>query len=68
MINKEIEEFNKFISNYDINNEAIKMKYNHTFRVVDYANKILVNETNDKDIVRLGLIGALLHDIARFKQ
>ena len=67
MINKEIEEFKKYVSNFDISIEAIDMKYNHTLRVVGYADRI-TTEVTDPDLKRLSLIGALLHDISRFKQ
>ena len=67
MIEKEIEEFKKYVSNYDLNNEGIFVKFNHTLRVVDYADKITADE-KDSDLRRLSLIGALLHDISRFKQ
>ncbi|MBR3523639.1 MAG: HD domain-containing protein [Bacilli bacterium] len=68
MIEKEIEEFTKYYNTFDTNVEAIKMKYNHTLRVIGYAKKIIENEQIDDDVKRLSLLGALLHDIARFKQ
>ena len=67
MINKEIEEFKKYVSNFDMSVEAIDMKYNHTLRVVGYADRI-TTEVTDPNLKRLSLIGALLHDISRFKQ
>ena len=68
MIEREIEEFNKYANTFDMNVEAIKMKYNHTFRVVACARHILEDEDIDEDTKKLSLLGALLHDIARFKQ
>ena len=68
MIEKEIAEFTKYYNTFDTSVEAIKMKYDHTMRVVGYAKKIVDSETTDENLKRLGLIGALLHDIARFKQ
>ena len=67
MIKEQIEEFKKYVSSFDMNVEAIDMKYNHTLRVVACANRITAN-VEDSNIKRLSLIGALLHDISRFKQ
>ena len=34
-----IEEFNKYVSNYDLNNKDIRLKYNHSFRVMELSEK-----------------------------
>ena len=44
-INKSINEFEKYVSNFDFSNDMISKKYYHTFRVVDYA-KDLANSLN----------------------
>lgn len=63
-----IEEFDKYVSNFDLNNKDIKLKYNHSFRVMKLSEKYskLFN-FNGYDIKLASLIG-LLHDIGRFKQ
>ena len=63
-----IEEFDKYVSNFDLNNKDIKLKYNHSFRVMKLSEKYskLLN-FNGYDIKLASLIG-LLHDIGRFKQ
>lgn len=68
MLDNAIEEFKKYTAKYDLNIVFLNLKYYHTFRVVDYAKKILESLTNNKYIIELGCIAALLHDIARFEQ
>lgn len=63
-----IEEFNKYVANYDCNNPKIKLKYDHSFRVMklseEYAKKL---NFSIEDIYLAKVIG-LLHDIGRFEQ
>lgn len=65
---KIIEEFLKWISRYDLNNEKINLKKNHSLRVMElsikYAKKL---GFNNKDVILAQIIG-LLHDIGRFEQ
>ena len=63
-----IKEFIKYTENYDLNNEHIKRKQEHSLRVMEISKQIaekLELSQEDKDIAIL--IG-LLHDIARFEQ
>lgn len=63
-----IEKFDKYVSNYDFEDENIKLKYNHSIRVMNlmikYAELLGFSE---EDIEIAKLIG-LLHDIGRFEQ
>ena len=63
-----VEEFEKYVNNYDLNKETIILKKNHSIRVmnlcVKYAKKL---GFNDEDISLAKVIG-LLHDIGRFEQ
>ena len=63
-----LEEFDKYTSNYDLNEEFYRLKYNHSKRVMDlmvkYAKKLGFSERD----VELAKIIGLLHDIARFEQ
>ena len=68
MIEKQIEEFKRYVNNYDLNEEPIKFKYDHTLRVVEIANSIIQDISIDDNTKKLALIGSLLHDISRFKQ
>ena len=61
-------EFDDYVCNFDLNDEKIKLKYNHSYRVMSLCRKYskLLN-FNDYDIKLATLIG-LLHDIGRFEQ
>ena len=63
-----IQEFNEYVSNYDMSNINIKFKYSHSLRVRS-LNKIYAKLLNfpEEDIALAELIG-LLHDIGRFEQ
>ncbi|MDD2203666.1 MAG: HD domain-containing protein [Bacilli bacterium] len=70
MINIECakEVFKKYVSNYDINNNRILLKYNHSLRVSKLCKDIALSlKLNDEGVLLAELIG-LLHDIGRFEQ
>ena len=82
MINRElvVEQFNKYVKDYDAENSKIALKIAHTYRVADISERIikrLIEEQNrdcnsdellsDEDIDTAWVIG-MLHDIARFEQ
>ena len=61
-----INEFNKYVKNYDLKNPDLMLKFHHTYRVMEYAKEISESiNYKDKDTV---MLGALLHDIGRFEQ
>lgn len=63
-----LEEFKKYVSNYDLNNEKIKLKYDHSLRVMELSKKYSeILGFNNEDIKLATLIG-LLHDFGRFEQ
>lgn len=63
-----LEAFNKYVSNYDLNDEKIRLKYNHSIRVMEQMVKYAkLLDFNDKDVEIARIIG-LLHDIGRFEQ
>ena len=60
--------FDDYVSNYDMNNEKIRLKYNHSYRVMNLSEKYAkIIGFNEEDIYLAKLIG-LLHDIGRFEQ
>ena len=67
-INKAKIEFKKYISNYDVNDDKIKLKLVHTYGVVDAADYIAKGENLSEEDRNLALLIALLHDIGRFEQ
>ena len=61
--------FEKFLnSNFDINDEKIRLKINHTYNVVENAKYICECLKLDEINTKLAMIIALLHDIGRFDQ
>ena len=61
-------EFEKYISNYDLNNPEIARKVGHSYRVAKISEKIAKSlNLSDEEIEVATLIG-LLHDIGRFEQ
>lgn len=68
MLDKQIQEFKKYFETFDIKNENIYRKYNHSLRVMNFSLEIAKSlKLNDEMIELSGLIG-LLHDIGRFEQ
>lgn len=60
--------FDKYVSNYDISNIRIKLKYNHTLRVADICERIAKSlDLTEFEIDYCWVMG-LFHDIARFEQ
>ena len=61
--------FEKFLKdNFDINDEKISHKINHTYNVVENAKYLCECLELDKTNTELAMIVALLHDIGRFDQ
>ncbi|MCI8273698.1 MAG: HD domain-containing protein [Clostridia bacterium] len=67
-IEKAQNEFIKYTNKFDLQNEPIKRKQEHSFRVMKISKQIAEGlKLNQEDIEVATLIG-LLHDIARFNQ
>ena len=67
-MNENFDAFDDFVMKYDLNENMIKYKYNHSYRVVHQAEEIARSlELDEEDRALASLIG-LLHDIARFRQ
>lgn len=67
-MNENFDAFDEYAMTFDMNEDMIKYKYNHSYRVVHQCEEIarsLKLEEEKKDIA--SLIG-LLHDYARFEQ
>ena len=60
--------FIEYVSNYNLDNPDIKLKYNHSFRVMKLQEKYAkLLGWNEEDVELARIIG-LLHDIGRFEQ
>lgn len=61
-------EFDKYTSNYDLENPRLKSRYNHSYRVMHLSEKYAKElGFNDSDVELAKIIG-LLHDFGRFEQ
>ncbi|MDO4996143.1 MAG: HD domain-containing protein [Bacilli bacterium] len=65
-INKK--EFDRYTSEFDMNDPKIDLKYYHTYRVVEYCTKLAKSLNLDEHDTFLAETTGLLHDIARFPQ
>lgn len=63
-----LEEFEKYVSNYDLDDEKIKLKINHSYRVMELSKKYSKLLGFSKEDVALASLIGLLHDIGRFEQ
>lgn len=62
------DKFAKYTGNYDVDNDKIRLKIEHTYRVADLCDKIAKDlGLSSYDIDIAWLIG-MLHDIGRFEQ
>lgn len=62
------QEFKNYLQNFDIENEKIKGKIIHTYKVVEFAQYIAEDLKLIKEDLELARLIALLHDIGRFEQ
>lgn len=60
--------FRAYVSNYNINDEKIRLKMEHTFRVCELCERIGYSLKLDKEDVDLAWLLGMLHDIGRFEQ
>lgn len=60
--------FQKYIQQFDINDDKIKLKLIHTYQVVDIMKYLCQKENISHEDTQLALVIALLHDIGRFEQ
>lgn len=67
-MNENHDEFDKYVMQYDLNEDMIAYKYNHSYRVVHQAEEICRSINLDTEERDLASLIALLHDIGRFKQ
>lgn len=61
-------EFIKYTNNYDLTDDLIVAKINHSLRVMEYSKKIAESLKLSKEQIDLATLIGLLHDIARFEQ
>ncbi len=62
------DKFNNYLKNYDLEDEKIKLKIKHTYKVVVLSEYIAKEIKLDDENINVAKIIALLHDIGRFEQ
>ena len=60
--------FDKYTSNYDMNNKGINYKYYHSYRVMEQMQSLAKSISLSKRDIELSKCIGLLHDIVRFLQ
>ncbi len=60
--------FDKYVSKFDLNDEHIKAKYNHSYRVSSLCEKYAKELGLSEEDIKLAKVIGLLHDIGRFEQ
>lgn len=60
--------FSNYVNSFDMNNEDIVIKYEHSLRVMDLSEYISRNENFTEDEINLAKLIGLLHDYGRFEQ
>lgn len=63
-----IKAFQDYTSHYDVNDEKVKLKIDHTYRVSSLCQQIAVQSGFDKDETELAWLTGMLHDVGRFEQ
>ncbi|MDE6616477.1 MAG: HD domain-containing protein [Lachnospiraceae bacterium] len=65
---KIIDEFASYTSNYDISDEKIRLKVEHTYRVAGLCDRIARSLGMAEDDINMAWAIGMLHDIGRFDQ
>ena len=65
---KALAAFKKYTSNYDISDEKVKLKIDHTYRVCALCEQIAAHSGFDEKEKELAWLTGLLHDVGRFEQ
>ena len=65
---KAINAFQEYTRHYDVTDEKVKLKIDHTYRVCGLCQQIAMQSGFDKDEIELAWLSGLLHDVGRFEQ
>ena len=60
--------FDEYVSNYNANDEKIKLKIYHTYRVAEISERIAKSLNFSSEDIDLAWLMGMLHDIGRFEQ
>ena len=60
--------FEEYTSNYDISDEKVRLKIEHTYRVCELCETIAKSAGFDENEIEIAWLTGLLHDVGRFEQ
>lgn len=60
--------FDDYVKQYDLTDEKIKLKYEHTYRVCDLCEQIAEGIGLSREETDVAWLSGLLHDVGRFEQ
>lgn len=60
--------FDAYVKNYDIKDEKVRLKIEHTYRVCDLCEEIANRSGFDENEIEIAWLTGLLHDVGRFEQ
>ena len=63
-----VKEFNSYVLGYDMFDERIQLKKEHTFHVAKNCEEIAKNSGFSKEDIDIAWLSGILHDIGRFEQ
>lgn len=65
---KALAAFAEYAENYDVSDEKVKLKIDHTYRVCALCEQIAAQSGFDENEVETAWLTGLLHDVGRFEQ
>lgn len=65
---KALAAFEDYTKKYDISDEKVKLKIDHTYRVCALCERIAAQSGFDAEEIELAWLAGLLHDVGRFEQ
>ncbi len=60
--------FAEYVSHYNAQDEKVKLKIDHTYRVAELCERIAVSQMLSEEDVSMAWLCGMLHDIGRFEQ
>lgn len=65
---KALDAFREYTTHYDVSDEKVKLKIDHTYRVCGLCQQIAAQSGFDENDIELAWLTGLLHDVGRFEQ
>lgn len=65
---KALNAFREYTTHYDVSDEKVKLKIDHTYRVCGLCQQIATQSGFDENEIELAWLTGLLHDVGRFEQ